>query len=60
MAYTFDLETELPGAPFVDVFGAEIVEFALGYDVDAEIVVLMSVMLVPGPTSMTIWRTCMT
>jgi hypothetical protein len=28
--------------------GTEIVEFALGYDIDAEIVVLMSVMLVPG------------
>jgi hypothetical protein len=32
----------------VDVWDTEIVEFALGYDVDAEIVVLMSVMLVPG------------
>ena len=49
MAYIFDMDAELPGdAPFVDVWDTEIVEFALGYDVDAEIVVLMSVMLVPG------------
>jgi hypothetical protein len=48
MAYIFDLDAELPGAPFVDVWGTEIVEFALGYDVEAEIVVIMSVMLVPG------------
>jgi len=48
MAYSFDLDTELPGAPFVDVWGTEIVEFALGYDVYAEIVVIMSVMLRPG------------
>jgi hypothetical protein len=48
MAYTFDLDTELSGAPFGDVWGTEIVEFALGYDVEAEIVVIMSVMLVPG------------
>jgi hypothetical protein len=48
MAYAFDLETELPDAPFVDGFDVETVEFALGYDVDAEIAVLMSMMLVPG------------
>jgi hypothetical protein len=48
MAYIFELDTELPTAPFVDVWDTEILEFALGYDIDAEIVVLMSVMLVPG------------
>ena len=48
MAYFFDLETELPDAPFVDGFDVEIIEFALGYDVDADIAMVMSVMLVPG------------
>jgi hypothetical protein len=48
MAYIFDLETELPDAPFVDGFDVETIEFALGYDVDAEIATVMSVMLVPG------------
>jgi hypothetical protein len=48
MAYIFDLETELPDAPFVDAMDVEIVEFALGYDVDADIAMVMSVMLVPG------------
>jgi len=48
MAYIFELDTELPAAPFVDVWDTEIVEFALGYDIDAEKVVIMSVMLVPG------------
>lgn len=54
MAYIFELDTELPAAPFVDVWDTAIVEFALGYDIDAEIVVLMSVMLVPGGT--TSWK----
>jgi len=48
MPYIFDLETELPDAPFVDAMGVEIVEFALGYEVDADIAIVMSVMLVPG------------
>jgi hypothetical protein len=48
MACIFDLETDLPDAPFVDMFGTEIVEFALGYDIDREIAMVMSVMLVPG------------
>jgi hypothetical protein len=48
MTYIFDLETELPDVPFVDGFDVETVEFALGYDVDAETAMVMSVMLVPG------------
>jgi hypothetical protein len=46
MAYEFDIETD-PDPPFVDNMGVEIVEFALGYDLDRDIVVVMSVMLVP-------------
>jgi len=46
--YIFELDAELADTPFVDWFGTETVEFTLGYDVDREIVVLMSVMLVPG------------
>jgi hypothetical protein len=48
MAYIFDLQDAPLDAPFVGIFDVETVEFALGYDVDAETVVLMSVMLVPG------------
>jgi hypothetical protein len=43
MAYIFDLQSAPLDAPFVGVFDVETVEFALGYDVDVEIVVLMSV-----------------
>jgi hypothetical protein len=46
MAYEFDIETD-PEAPFTDNLGVEIVEFALGYDLDLDIAVVMSVMLVP-------------
>jgi hypothetical protein len=46
MAYEFDLETELP-APFRDNLGTAIIEFALGYDTDANQAIIMSVMLVP-------------
>ena len=46
MAYEFDLELEAE-APFSDALGTEIVEFALGFDVDADIAIVMSVMLVP-------------
>jgi len=46
MAYEFDIETD-PDPPFTDNLGTEIVEFALGYDLDRDVVVLMSVMLVP-------------
>jgi hypothetical protein len=46
MAYEFDIETD-PDDPFTDAMGLEIVEFALGYDLDRDIVVVMSVMLVP-------------
>jgi len=44
----FDLQSDPLDAPFVGAFDVETVEFALGYDIDAETVVLMSVMLVPG------------
>ncbi|WP_324422465.1 hypothetical protein [Bradyrhizobium sp.] len=46
MAYEFDIETD-PDPPFSDNLGVEIVEFALGYDLERDLVVLMSVMLVP-------------
>ena len=46
MAYEFDIEVD-PDPPFTDNLGLEIVEFALGYDVDADLVVVMSVVLVP-------------
>jgi hypothetical protein len=46
MAYEFDIEVD-PEDPFVDALGTEIVEFALGYDVDADTAIVMSVMLVP-------------
>lgn len=46
MAYEFDIEVD-PDPPFTDNLSLEIVEFALGYDVDADLVVVMSVMLVP-------------
>lgn len=46
MAYEFDIEVD-PDPPFTDNLGLEIVEFALGYDVDADLVVVMSVILVP-------------
>lgn len=46
MAYEFDIEVEHE-APFADNLGVEIVEFALGYDPDADLVVVMSVMLTP-------------
>jgi hypothetical protein len=46
MSYEFDVEVD-PDPPFTDNLGLEIVEFALGYDVDADLIVVMSVMLVP-------------
>jgi hypothetical protein len=46
MAYEFDIEID-PDPPFTDNLGVEIVEFALGYDLERDIVVVMSVMLVP-------------
>jgi len=46
MPYEFDIETD-PDPPFTDNLGVQIVEFALGYDLDRDIVVVMSVMLVP-------------
>jgi hypothetical protein len=46
MAYELDIEVD-PDPPFTDNLGLEIVEFALGYDVDADLIVVMSVVLVP-------------
>jgi hypothetical protein len=46
MAYEFDIETD-PAPAFPDNMGVEIVEFALGYEVDADLAIVMSVMLVP-------------
>ncbi len=45
MAYEFELH-ELEG-PFTDAEGSKIVEFILGFDAEASVVVVMSVMLVP-------------
>jgi hypothetical protein len=47
MAYIFELQSDPLDPPFVGLFDVETVEFALGYDVDAEKVVLMSVMRIP-------------
>lgn len=46
MAYEFDIEVD-PDPPFSDNMGLEIIEFALGYDLDADLAIVMSVMLVP-------------
>ena len=46
MAYEVDIETD-PDPAFTDNMGLEIVEFAIGYDLDADVAILMSVMLVP-------------
>jgi hypothetical protein len=48
MAYEFDLEAEVPAEPFVDAMGTEICEFALGFDIERDVAIVMSVMLVPG------------
>jgi hypothetical protein len=47
MAYKFDLETEFDEI-FIDRDGTRVVDIALGYDLDQDKVVLMSVMLVSG------------
>jgi len=46
MTYRYDLETDAD-PPFTDALGTQIVEFAVGYDLDEDKAVLMSVMLVP-------------
>lgn len=43
MAKEAEIEIDPAAPPFTDNCGTEIVGFALGYDVDAEIVVVMSV-----------------
>src|SRR5438046_2329294 len=47
MAFQFDLESDFDQV-YVDRHGTKIIDFALGYDLDENIVVLMSVMLVSG------------
>jgi hypothetical protein len=47
MAYEFELDGDI-GEPFRDALGTWIVEFALGFDTDEDLGILMSVMLVPG------------
>jgi hypothetical protein len=46
MAYEVDIQTD-PDPAFSDALDVEIVEFALGYDLDANVAIIMSVMLVP-------------
>src|SRR5437764_475412 len=46
MAYVFDLEGDFDQKPFVDADGSYIIDFALGYDLDLSLIVLMTVMLV--------------
>jgi hypothetical protein len=49
MAYIFDLgDFDFEAEPFVDTSGTSIIEFALGFDPEADIVVLMSATLVAG------------
>jgi hypothetical protein len=48
MAYESDLETDFSTVPLVDAMGAYIIEFVLGFDLDEDKSVVMSVMLVPG------------
>jgi hypothetical protein len=48
MAYQFELETDFDSAPFCDNLGTQIVEFGLGYDIDQNHIILMSVMFVPA------------
>ncbi|WP_038946809.1 hypothetical protein [Bradyrhizobium genomosp. III] len=47
MAYVYDLDFELSDV-FVDNFGTHVVEFALGYDLELEEVILFSVTLGPS------------
>lgn len=47
MAYQFDLETDFDEI-FVDIAGTHVIDFALGYDLEEDTVVLMSVLLVSG------------
>lgn len=47
MAYVYDLDSELPDV-FVDNLGTSVVEFALGYDLELEDVILFSATLGPS------------
>ena len=47
MAFQFDLETELDEI-FLDQAGTHALDFALGYDLDDDKVIMMSVLLVSG------------
>jgi hypothetical protein len=46
MAYIFDLEKDFDNEPYVAADGSYIIDFALGYDPDSSLIVLMSVMLI--------------
>jgi hypothetical protein len=46
MAYIFELEQDFD-EPYVAADGSCIIDFALGYDPDSSLIVLMSVMLIP-------------
>jgi hypothetical protein len=46
MAYVFELEKDFD-EPYVATDGSCVIDFALGYDLDSSLIVLMSVMLIP-------------
>lgn len=48
LAYTFELDAEVPAVPFVDPWGTVICEFALGYDIERNVATIMSVMFYSG------------
>jgi hypothetical protein len=48
MTYKFDLERDFEATPFIDGLGTAVIEFALGYDLERDKVIVMSVLLVRG------------
>ena len=46
MVFVPETETDFATDPFFDIFGTATIEFGLGYDLDTNIIALMSVMLV--------------
>ena len=46
MTYVFDLERDFDREPYVDADGSRVIDFALGYDLDRSLIIVMSVMLV--------------
>jgi hypothetical protein len=47
MAYVFDLERDFDREPHVDADGSRVIDFALGYELDRSLIIVMSVILVP-------------